>query len=85
MSAIRPHNEDCFVTKVASGLVVLADGMGGYNAGEVASGLATALLARGVEAVWPAIVARVSREESKGARGTFAPRGNSIHQSGYLP
>jgi protein phosphatase len=62
---VRPHNEDCFVTKVACGLVVLADGMGGYNAGEVASGLATALLARGVEAVWPAIVARVSREESK--------------------
>jgi PPM family protein phosphatase len=62
---VRPHNEDCLVIKAASGLVVLADGMGGYKAGEVASGLATALLARGVESVWPAMVAHATREESK--------------------
>ena len=28
----------------ANGLVVLADGMGGYNAGEVASGMATTVI-----------------------------------------
>ncbi|MGE0485657.1 MAG: DUF1631 family protein [Gammaproteobacteria bacterium] len=36
----RAHNEDCVACDVAAGLAVLADGMGGYNAGEVASELA---------------------------------------------
>jgi protein phosphatase len=36
---VRAHNEDTvFVDR--AGLAVLADGMGGYNAGEVASGIA---------------------------------------------
>ena len=34
---VRSHNEDSIASDAASGLVVLADGMGGYNAGEVAS------------------------------------------------
>jgi serine/threonine protein phosphatase PrpC len=38
---VRSHNEDSIAADAASGLVVLADGMGGYNAGEVASGMAT--------------------------------------------
>ena len=37
---IRPINEDSIATIPERGLVVLADGMGGYNAGEVASQLA---------------------------------------------
>ena len=37
----RGNNEDSVVLDAACGLVVLADGMGGYNAGEVASGMAT--------------------------------------------
>jgi protein phosphatase len=37
---IREHNEDAIGSDVDMGLMVLADGMGGYNAGEVASGLA---------------------------------------------
>ena len=41
---VRSHNEDAVRVDAASGLVILADGMGGYNAGEVASGMATALL-----------------------------------------
>jgi protein phosphatase len=36
---IREHNEDTFGTDSDIGLVVLADGMGGYKAGEVASGI----------------------------------------------
>jgi len=36
----RPHNEDSTLTDVATGLAILADGMGGYKAGEVASALA---------------------------------------------
>jgi Serine/threonine protein phosphatase len=36
---IREHNEDTIGTDGDIGLVVLADGMGGYKAGEVASGI----------------------------------------------
>jgi serine/threonine protein phosphatase PrpC len=41
---VRSHNEDSIATDAGNGLVVLADGMGGYNAGEVASGMATAVI-----------------------------------------
>lgn len=41
---VRSHNEDSVLVNAALGLAVLADGMGGYNAGEVASGMATAVL-----------------------------------------
>jgi protein phosphatase len=37
---IREHNEDTIGSEADIGLYVLADGMGGYNAGEVASGIA---------------------------------------------
>jgi serine/threonine protein phosphatase PrpC len=37
---VREHNEDTIATDTDVGLLVLADGMGGYNAGEVASGIA---------------------------------------------
>ena len=37
---VREHNEDAIGTDSDMGLLVLADGMGGYNAGEVASGIA---------------------------------------------
>ena len=36
----RPHNEDSTISDVHHGLVALADGMGGYKAGEVASAIA---------------------------------------------
>jgi len=41
---VRSHNEDSIASVPEKGLVVLADGMGGYNAGEVASGMATTVL-----------------------------------------
>ncbi len=37
---VREHNEDAIAWDGDIGLFVLADGMGGYNAGEVASGIA---------------------------------------------
>ncbi|OGS93063.1 MAG: protein phosphatase [Gallionellales bacterium GWA2_59_43] len=42
---VRSHNEDSVACDAACGLVVLADGMGGYNAGEVASGIAVSVVA----------------------------------------
>jgi PPM family protein phosphatase len=40
----RNNNEDSVSMDEAASLIVLADGMGGYNAGEVASGMATSFL-----------------------------------------
>jgi len=40
----RPHNEDSAVTDARIGLAVVADGMGGYKAGEVASAIAGMLV-----------------------------------------
>ncbi len=42
---VRSHNEDSVAAEPECGLVVLADGMGGYNAGEVASGIAVSVVA----------------------------------------
>ncbi len=42
---VREHNEDAIGSDGDIGLMVLADGMGGYNAGEVASGIAVQIVA----------------------------------------
>lgn len=40
---VRAHNEDAVEINVDHKVAVLADGMGGYNAGEVASGIAVSI------------------------------------------
>ncbi len=40
----RDNNEDSVAIETQAGLAVLADGMGGYNAGEVASGMSTTFI-----------------------------------------
>lgn len=42
---VRSHNEDAIHADAGLGVAILADGMGGYNAGEVASSMATTRLA----------------------------------------
>lgn len=46
---VRSNNEDAVMANATRGFAVLADGMGGYNAGEVASGMATAMLGTELE------------------------------------
>ena len=53
---VREHNEDAIGSDTEIGLMVLADGMGGYNAGEVASGIA-------VETVTKLAIEAHAREE----------------------
>ncbi len=55
---VRDHNEDAIATQPDIGLMVLADGMGGYNAGEVASGIA-------VKTVFD-LVSEASHRETRG-------------------
>ena len=48
---VRDHNEDYISWLIESGLVILADGMGGHNAGEVASELAVTSIRDALEEV----------------------------------
>ncbi len=40
----RENNEDAVGFDEGTGVAILADGMGGYNAGEVASSMATSII-----------------------------------------
>jgi protein phosphatase len=62
---VRSHNEDSIASDPASGLVVLADGMGGYNAGEVASGMATTVITTELQQLLAKIQPYQVDEESK--------------------
>ncbi len=46
----RPHNEDSTMTDASQGLAILADGMGGYKAGEVASAITVTAIHHDVSA-----------------------------------
>jgi len=45
----RQHNEDCVAASPEHGFAILADGMGGYNAGEVASAMAVGMIGKALE------------------------------------
>jgi PPM family protein phosphatase len=46
---LRPKNEDSLLVNVEKGLFLVADGMGGQEAGELASGLAVEVIPRALE------------------------------------
>ncbi len=50
---VRGNNEDAIGEDPDVGLLVLADGMGGYNAGEIASGIAVTTVLDVVRRQWP--------------------------------
>ena len=50
---VRDNNEDAIAEDPELGLLVLADGMGGYNAGEIASGIAVTTVLDVVRREWP--------------------------------
>ena len=62
---VRSHNEDAVFVNPACGLAILADGMGGYNAGEVASGMATSLLGSELEKIFTRADLRRSGAEGR--------------------
>jgi serine/threonine protein phosphatase PrpC len=68
---VRSHNEDSIATDVEIGLAVLADGMGGYNAGEVASGIATALISSETR---EALVRQAPHEVDRATGSPFAKK-----------
>lgn len=70
---VRDHNEDAIATQPDIGLMVLADGMGGYNAGEVASGIA-------VKTVFDLVSEATNREN----RGEVEPTSGLMRQTIFL-
>ena len=84
---VRSHNEDSIASDAASGLVVLADGMGGYNAGEVASGMATTVITTEMRQLLDAhapfeIDARTGQTIAQGMiRDQIAKANTSIYQA----
>ncbi|MGH8705485.1 MAG: Stp1/IreP family PP2C-type Ser/Thr phosphatase [Burkholderiales bacterium] len=62
---VRSHNEDSIASDAAIGLVVLADGMGGYNAGEVASGMATTVITTELQQMFAKVQPYAIDEETK--------------------
>ena len=52
MGRVRKNNEDSVGEDPDIGLLILADGMGGYNAGEIASGLAISTVQDTVKKEW---------------------------------
>ncbi len=61
---IRPGNEDSLHTDVRAGLFVVADGMGGHAAGEVASEMAVGIIAdelRSVKDIDDSVIAQVGQ------------------------
>ncbi|MDH4189089.1 MAG: Stp1/IreP family PP2C-type Ser/Thr phosphatase [Betaproteobacteria bacterium] len=64
---VRAHNEDSIAADAANGLVVLADGMGGYNAGEVASGIATTVITTEVARALAAAAGHAKEDEDRRA------------------
>jgi protein phosphatase len=67
---VREHNEDNFGFDPELGLAVLADGMGGYKAGEVASAIAITTLIH--------TVIQIHSQQESGEADIDAPRESSI-------
>jgi PPM family protein phosphatase len=84
---LRKRNEDYVAERPESGLVLLADGMGGYNAGDVASGMATDLVAEGIGQDWQlSRLAQMDRPRAQELaagliRQHVARANNAVHQA----
>ena len=74
---VRSHNEDSIAADAAVGLAVLADGMGGYNAGEVASGIAVAMISAEIKKNLAAITGELDVATAEKLVGEHAVRANN--------
>jgi serine/threonine protein phosphatase PrpC len=81
---VREHNEDSAHMDPQRGIFVVADGMGGHAAGEVASAMAVASVKESLEAAQDTIRAFVAAPTDPGRRGLVQLLQNAVlaaHQS----
>jgi protein phosphatase len=62
---VRSHNEDFIAINPELGFVILADGMGGYSAGEVASSIATTVIQEMLEEQLPPLLKEGHSQRNK--------------------
>lgn len=62
---VRSHNEDFIALSLEHGFVILADGMGGYSAGEVASSIATTVVQETLVEQLPELIRETGRQKEK--------------------
>lgn len=62
---VRSHNEDFIAVSAEHGFVILADGMGGYSAGEVASSIAATVVQETLEERLPSQFKEWGRQSDK--------------------
>lgn len=74
---VRSHNEDSISADAATGLAVLADGMGGYNAGEVASGIAVAMISAELKKALTSVNGELDSAAAERLVGEHAVRANN--------
>lgn len=80
---VREHNEDMIAVDPEIGLLVVADGMGGYNAGEVASGIAVKTIVAMVQAAVEREDLRVDDPASGMSRPSIILR-DAIHRANKI-
>ncbi len=80
---VREHNEDTIAFDADIGLMVLADGMGGYNAGEVASGIAVKTIVNLVREAVEREDLRIADRESGMSRPSIILR-DAIHRANKI-
>ena len=80
---VREHNEDTIACDAEIGLLVVADGMGGYNAGEVASGIAVKTIVNLVRESVEREDLRVNDAETGMSRSSIILR-DAIHRANKI-